>query len=152
MIKNNFSLTNEIIILTKSLFKCRKIDLTIFFSEFNSFCSKIHEYFYDIYLKNTANLMFNTILKSEDITRYGLYNITVLEKNFYELRSYVIDILLLIVDVVKSLYTFEKRKLIKNIVERIISSFFILFKDYLTVNLNDKLRGSKLLAFQVNLF
>jgi hypothetical protein len=61
--------------------------------------------------------MFNTILKSEDITRYGLYNITVLEKNFYELRSYVIDILLLIVDVVKSLYTFEKRKLIKNIVE-----------------------------------
>jgi len=96
--------------------------------------------------------MFNTILKSEDITRYGLYNITVLEKNFYELRSYVIDILLLIVDVVKSLYTFEKRKLIKNIVERIISSFFILFKDYLTDNLNDKLRGSNLLAFQVNLF
>ena len=74
-------MSNELLILSKSLFKSK---FDIHQNEFHNFRLKIIQYFYDIYITNTANLMFETIGKSEELTKYGLYNKTIMERNFPE--------------------------------------------------------------------
>ena len=106
-------MSNELLILSKSLFKSK---FDIHQNDFHNFSLKIIQYFYDIYITNTANLMFETIGKSEELTKYGLYNKTIIEKNFPEMRNYVIDILLIVVDVVKSFYFIETKIVIKSVI------------------------------------
>jgi hypothetical protein len=134
-------------IITKSLFKNRYNDLTVYLDDFSSFSSKIITHFYDIYITNTASLMYYKMFQFDTI--YGPYNDAITEKNFSEMRKYVIDIIVIVLDIIKHFHLFEILEKLRNIIERVLCLFLKQAKAFFEDEYRDNESESPKMSSQV---
>jgi hypothetical protein len=113
-------LNKEILIASKSLFKNKYLDFSVYLNDSLSFCEKIINFLYDVYITNLAELMFIKMFYFEEM--YESYNELIIEKNLLEMRKYVIDIIFIIHDVIKHLHAFEPVEQLIHVIERVICS------------------------------
>ena len=147
MLKNFTFLKKEVHVITKSLFKKRYDDIYTYFVDLENFDSKIFSHFYNIYIKNTGDLMFHKMFQFDVL--YGDYNDAIIEKNFLDLRKYVVDVILIVIESINHLHTFVLKEQLKDIIQRVICLFLQQVKEFFEDEYKDSDTDYTKLALQV---
>jgi hypothetical protein len=80
---------------------------------------------------------------------YGPYNDAIIEKNFPEMRKYVIDIIMIVLDVIKHFHLFELLEKLRNTIERVLSLFLKQAKAFFEDEFREDESESSRMSFQV---
>ena len=109
ILKNYSFLSSEVILITKSLFKTRYVDISDKMNDIESFAQKLIDYFTDIYVKNTSKILFKTLFSENKNNFYEKYNSFLMESNvFSDIRSNNVDAIFILSDSFKDLYEISK--------------------------------------------
>ncbi len=82
-------------------------------------------------------------------TIYGPYNDAITEKNFSEMRKYVIDIIVIVLDIIKHFHLFEILEKLRNIIERVLCLFLKQAKAFFEDEYRDNESESPKMSSQV---